>query len=186
MLHWHPLVATRHRWRCRAGALARRAHLVGQYRRVRPLWGTPSGPSCKIAGASFAVEILSSGADIILGERLVIFGVDPPWRRGIRVDPLPVEPIGNAKRQRCLFLRIEKEALCFPLSCLVLLSFSHFSLWFWVRRFGVSFPLPYFFDTVRSTFELDTPKPHLKPLLPKHAGGQFHLADTPGASFVPR
>ncbi|MEC7287868.1 MAG: hypothetical protein VXU42_04180, partial [Verrucomicrobiota bacterium] len=28
--------------------------------------------SCKIAGTSFAVEILSSGADIILGERLVI------------------------------------------------------------------------------------------------------------------
>ena len=41
---------------------------------------------------------------------------------------------------------MRKEALCFPLSCLVLLSFSHFSLWFWVRRFGVSFPLPYFFD----------------------------------------
>ena len=39
-------------------------------------------------------------------------------------------------------------AICSSLSCLVLLSFPHFSLWFWVRRFGVSFPLPYFFDTV--------------------------------------
>ena len=98
------------------------------------------------------MEILSSGADIILGERLVIFGVDPPWRRGIRVDPLPVEPIGDAILQGRLFLRMRKEALCFPLSCLVLLSFSHFSLWFWVRRFGVSFPLPYFFDRIQDLY----------------------------------
>ena len=41
--------------------------------------------------------------------------------------------------------------MCSPLSSLVLLSFSHFSLWvlgfeflFWVRRFGVSFPSPLF------------------------------------------
>ena len=52
---------------------------------------------------------------------------------------------------KTLFLRMRKESLCFPLSCLVLLSFSHFSLWFWVRRFGVSFPLPYFFETITAT-----------------------------------
>ena len=46
---------------------------------------------------------------------------------------------------------MRKEALCFPLSSLVLLSlFPFFSLvlglefLFWVRRFGVSFPSPSF------------------------------------------
>ena len=44
---------------------------------------------------------------------------------------------------------MRKEALCFPLSSLVLLSFSHFSLWFWgwsscfgLGDLGFLFPLP--------------------------------------------
>ena len=72
-----------------------------------------------------------------------------------------VETPGDAKRQGRLFLRMRKEALRSPLSSLILLSFSHFSLrllsiylWFWGWGFcfglgdlGFVSPLPSFFDT---------------------------------------
>ena len=88
------------------------ASLAPQTTRACFVVGLPRGPAvCSIMAhrlkkkskkLSFfnATAHGKTGADIILGERLVIClgRVDPPWRRGIRVDPLPVEPIGDAKR----------------------------------------------------------------------------------------